>query len=412
MPAYTYRGRDTDLAPVTGTMEAESPAAVVQQLVAMGVVVVDVNATRVVEVRAVAPSWWDKLRAQAISDDDVILFTRQMYTLQRTAVPILRALAGLQESTANRSLAAVLADIRYSLDQGRDLSSALARHPAVFSVFYVAMVRVGELSGRMAEVFNRLFSHLEFEKDVRGQIREALRYPLFVLIATAVAMVVLNMFVIPVFAGVFVGLNAKLPLVTRILIGFSGWMVRWWPLLALLVAGGGFALRAGLRSPDGRYWWDQQKLRLPIVGDIILKATLARFSRSFALASQSGIPVLDALTVVARTADNAYIARHIDDMRSGIERGESLHRCATATGVFTPVVLQMIAVGEETGEIDSLLTDIAGMYERETAYAIKGLATKIEPLLLLLMAGMVLVLALGIFLPMWSLGAAAMGRGG
>ena len=412
MPAYTYRGRDTDLAPVTGTMEAESPAAVVQQLVAMGVVVVDVNATRVVEVRADAPSWWDKLRAQAISDDDVILFTRQMHTLQRTAVPILRALAGLQESTANRSLAAVLADIRYSLDQGRDLSSALARHPAVFSVFYVAMVRVGELSGRMAEVFNRLFIHLEFEKDVRGQIREALRYPLFVLIAAAVAMVVLNIFVIPVFAGVFTGLNAKLPLVTRILIGVSSWMVRWWPLLALLVAGGGFALRAVLRSPDGRYWWDQHKLRLPIVGDIILKATLARFSRSFALASQSGIPVLDALTVVARTADNAYIARHIDDMRSGIERGESLYRCATATGVFTPVVLQMIAVGEETGEIDSLLTDIAGMYERETAYAIKGLATKIEPLLLLLMAGMVLVLALGIFLPMWSLGAAAMGRGG
>ena len=412
MPAYTYRGRNTDLAPVTGTMEAESPAAVVQQLVAMGVVVVDVNATRVVEVRADAPSWWDKFRAQAISDDDVILFTRQMYTLQRTAVPILRALAGLQESTANRSLAAVLADIRYSLDQGRDLSSALARHPAVFSVFYVAMVRVGELSGRMSEVFNRLFIHLEFEKDVRGQIREALRYPLFVLIAAAVAMVVLNMFVIPVFAGVFTGLNAKLPLVTRILIGFSSWMVRWWPLLALLVAGGGFALRAGLRSADGRYWWDRHKLRLPIVGDIILKATLARFSRSFALASQSGIPVLDALTVVARTADNAYIARHIDDMRSGIERGESLYRCATATGVFTPVVLQMIAVGEETGEIDSLLTDIAGMYERETAYAIKGLATKIEPLLLLLMAGMVLVLALGIFLPMWSLGAAAMGRGG
>ena len=412
MPAYTYRGRDADLAYVTGTIEAESPAAVVQQLVAKGVVVVDVNATRIVAAKATAPSLWEKLRTRPISDDDLILFTRQMYTLQRTAVPILRALAGLQESTGNRSLAEVLADIRYSLDQGRDLSSALARHPKVFSVFYVAMVRVGELSGRMADVFNRLFMHLEFEKDVRGQIREALRYPLFVMIAGAIAMVVLNMFVIPVFANVFAGMNAKLPLVTRILIGFSSWMVRWWPLLAILVVGGWFALRAGLRSPDGRYWWDQRKIGIPIVGGIILKATLARFSRSFALASQSGIPVLEALTVVARTADNAYIARHIDDMRDGIERGESLSRCAVATGVFTPVVLQMIAVGEETGEIDSLLTDIAGMYERETAYAIKGLASKIEPILLLLMAGLVLVLALGIFMPMWSLGSAAMGRGG
>ena len=412
MPIYTYRGRDAALAPVSGTMEAESPTAVVQQLVAMGVTVVDIDATRLVEVQIDVPSWWDKLRAPPIKDDDVILFTRQMHTLQRTAVPIMRALAGLQESTANRSLADVLGDIRYSLEQGRELSVALARHPDVFSIFYVAMVRVGELSGRVAEVFNRLFIHLEFEKDVRGQIRAALRYPMFVLIAGAIAMVVLNIFVIPVFAGVFGGLNAKLPLVTRLLIGFSNAIVRWWPLLAVMAVGGWFAVRAALQSTEGRYWWDRQKLRLPIVGEIILKATLARFSRSFALASQSGIPVLEALTLVARTADNAYIARHIDDMRDGIERGESLHRCATAAGVFTPVVLQMIAVGEETGEIDSLLTEIAGMYERETAYAIKGLSAKIEPILLLMMAGLVLVLALGIFMPMWSMGGAAMGRGG
>ena len=411
MPAYNYRGRDADLAPVSGTVDAESPAAVVTQLVAMGVAVVDVSVARVAEVKVEAPSWWQKMNAQPIKDDDLILFTRQMHTLQRTAVPLLRALGGLQESTANRSLAAVLQDIIYGLDQGRELSAALARHPAVFSDFYVAMVRVGELSGRVAEVFNRLFVHLEFEKDVRGQIRAALRYPTFVLIAAAAAMVVLNIFVIPVFAGVFAGLNAKLPLLTQILIGFSSWMVRWWPLLLIATVGGWFALRHALRSSEGRYWWDRQKLRLPIVGDIILKATLARFSRSFSLASQSGIPVLDALTLVARTADNAYISRHIEDMRDGIERGESLHRCATQSGVFTPVVLQMIAVGEETGEIDSLLTEIAGMYERETAYSIKGLAVKIEPILLLMMAGLVLVLALGIFLPMWSLGQAAIGRG-
>lgn len=411
MPAYHYRGRDADLAPVSGTVEAESPAAVVTQLVAMGVAVVDVSASRVAEVQVEMPSWWQKMNAQPIKDDDLILFTRQMHTLQRTAVPLLRALAGLQESTANRSLAAVLQDIINSLDQGRELSAALARHPAVFSDFYVAMIRVGELSGRVAEVFNRLFVHLEFEKDVRGQIRAALRYPTFVLAAAAAAMVVLNIFVIPVFAGVFAGLNAKLPLLTQILIGFSSWMVRWWPLLLIATVGGWFALRHGLRSSKGRYWWDRQKLRLPIVGDIILKATLARFSRSFSLASQSGIPVLEALTLVARTADNAYISRHIEDMRDGIERGESLHRCATQAGVFTPVVLQMIAVGEESGEIDSLLNEIAGMYERETAYSIKGLAVKIEPILLLMMAGLVLVLALGIFLPMWSLGQAAIGRG-
>jgi MSHA biogenesis protein MshG len=273
------------------------------------------------------------------------------------------------------------------------------------------MVRVGEISGRLPEVFDRLFQHQEFERDVSEQIRAALRYPMTVIVAAAVAMVVLNLFVIPVFAGVFAGMNAKLPLMTRVLIGFSDFMVRWWPLLAVAAVGGGFGIRAMLGTSGGRYAWDRWKARLPLVGDIILKATLARFCRSFAMASQSGIPVLQALTVVAKTADDAYVGRAIEGMRDGIERGESLYRCALSSGVFTPVVLQMIAVGEETGEIDSLLTEIAQMYEREVSYSIKRIAARMEPILLLLIACLVLVLALGIFLPMWSLGNAAMGRG-
>ena len=413
MPTYAYRGRSADLAPVSGTIEAESPAMVVQELVARGVVVTDVDTPRAAAKAAVAtPPFWERLASGAITDIDTILFSRQMHTLQRANVPILRALASLQESSGNARFAEVLGDVRSSLEQGRELSVAIARHPRVFSSFYVAMVRVGEVTGRLAEVFHRLFIHLEFERDVREQIRAAMRYPSFVLIAAAIALVVLNIFVIPVFASVFGTLNARLPLMTRVLIGFSEFTVRWWPLLAGILVAGVFGIRAALRTTGGRYWWDRQKLRLPIVGDVVLKATLARFARSFALASQSGIPVLQALTVVARTVENAYVARAVEEMREGIERGESLHRCAMATGVFTPVVLQMIAVGEETGEIDQLLTEIAGMYERETAYAIKGLSAKVEPILLVIIAGLVLVLALGIFMPMWSLGQAAMGRGG
>ncbi len=412
MPTYNYRGRDGGRTSVSGTIEAESPSAGVQQLVAKGIVVIDLSAVRAAVKAKTGPSWWETMGAKPVTDDDVILFSRQMHTLQRTAVPVFRALSGLQESTGSRSFAEVLADLRSSLDQGRELSVAMARHPKIFSVFYVAMIHVGELSGRLTAVFSRLTQHLEFEKEMRGQIRAALRYPMFVMIAGAIAVVVLNIFVIPVFVGVFAGLNAKLPLVTRLLIGFSAFMVRWWPLLAVVAAAGWYGVRAMLQTTSGRYWWDRIKLKLPIVGEIILKGTLARFARSFALASQSGIPVLDALSLVARTADNAYFARQIEEMRDGIERGDSLHRCATASGVFTPVVLQMIAVGEETGEIDSLLVDIADMYERETAYAIKELSVKIEPILLLMMAGLVLVLALGIFLPMWSLGEASMGRGG
>lgn len=412
LPTYAYRGRDASLSPVSGTLEAESPAMVVQELVARGVSVTDVDSVGAARAPSGAPPWWERLGAGRVTDIDVILYSRQMHTLQRANVPILRALAGLQESAGNPRFAEVIADIRSSLEQGRELAAATARHPGVFSHFYVAMIRVGEVSGRLSEVFQRLFVHLEFERDVREQIRAALRYPLFVLIAVAIAMVVLNIFVIPVFASVFGAMNARLPIMTRVLIAISEWSVRWWPALAAAAVAGVLAVRAGLRSSEGRYWWDRQKLRLPIVGDIVLRATLARFARSFAIASQSGIPVLQALSVVASTAENAYIARAIDGMREGIERGESLHRRAAASGVFTPVVLQMIAVGEETGEIDALLVEIAGMYERETAYAIKGLSAKVEPILLVLIAGLVLVLALGIFMPMWSLGQAAMGRAG
>jgi MSHA biogenesis protein MshG len=411
LPVYHYRGRDSGLALVTGAIEADSPATAVEQLGVRGVVVTEVHARRAEAVRAAPVPWWKALSARRIGDEDVILFSRQMYTLQRANVPILRALGGLQESAGNPAFAEVISDVRASLEEGRELSAAMARHPRVFSQFYLAMVRVGEVSGRLMEVFERLFEHLESERDVREQVKAALRYPMIVVSAAVIAMIILNIFVIPVFANVYAGFNAKLPPMTRLLIAVSEWSVRWWPAVAVAAAGVVFAVRRALKTEDGRYAWDRQKMRLPIAGDIVLKGTLARFARAFAMALKSGIPVLEALTVVARTADNAYIARRIEEMRDGIDRGESLYRCAVASGVFTPVVLQMIAVGEETGEIDSLLTEIAGMYEREITYSIKRLSTQLEPILLAIIAGMVLVLALGIFLPMWSLGQAAMGRG-
>jgi MSHA biogenesis protein MshG len=306
----------------------------------------------------------------------------------------------------------LLKDIRSSLDQGRDLSTALSRHIDLFGAFYVAMIRVGEMSGRLTEVFLRLNEHMEFERDVRQRIKQAMRYPIFVLVAMAVAIVILNIFVIPVFAKVFAGFHAQLPLITRGLLAFSSWTLTWWPALVALGVGCSFLVKSYLRTPEGRYKWDSRKLKLPIIGDIILKATLARFARSFALSSQSGVPLVQALTVVAQTVDNAFIGSRIEQMRDGIERGESIGRCAAATGVFTPVVLQMINVGEETGELDNLLFEIAGMYERETDYHIKGLSAAIEPILLAIIAALVLLLALGVFLPLWNMGNAALGKGG
>ena len=410
MQAFTWRGRNHEGEMIVGVIDAETENAVADQLLASGVTPVQINA-KGESLSAPKQDWWQALRAAPVSTEDVLLFSRQMYTLQRAGVPILRALSGLQASTANPALISLLSDLRSGLDQGRDLATAMGRHDAVFSAFYLAMIRVGEMTGRLSDVFLRLSEHLEFELDVRARIKQALRYPTLVIVAMAIALVIVNMFVLPVFATVFAGFKAELPLMTRVLLGFSAWTVRSWPLLLAGAIGGVWLVRAWLATSAGRHRWDGLKLRLPLAGPIIMKATLARFARSFALAAQSGVPMSHAMTVVAKTVDNAFIGGRIQQMRDGIERGESLSRCAAATGVFTPVVLQMIAVGEETGELDTLLVEIARMYERETDFAVKGLSASIEPILLLVIGALVLVLALGVFLPLWNLGQAATGRG-
>lgn len=409
MAVYAWRGRNTLGELIQGELDAVSEDAVADQLLGLGLVPVQIQPAPQVQAQG---SWWEQLKRRSIDIEDVLIFSRQMYTLNKAGVPILRAFAGLQSSTDNLAMGEVLQDVRASLDQGRDMATSLARHPKVFGPFYVAMVRVGEMTGRLTEVFLRLAEHLEFERDTRARIKQALRYPTFVIVAMLIAMVIINLFVLPVFARVFAGFNAQLPLITRGLLGFSSWMITWWPVLLALAAAGVVLVRSYLSNPQGRYNWDRRKLALPIVGSIILKATLARFARSFALSSQSGVPLVQALAVVAQTVDNAYIASRIEQMRAGIERGESISRCAAATGVFTPVVLQMMTVGEETGELDSLLFEIADLYERDTDYAIKGLSTAIEPVLLVFIGVLVLLLALGVFLPLWNLGQAAMGRGG
>jgi MSHA biogenesis protein MshG len=410
MQTYTWRGRNARGELITGSTDAESENAVADQLLAGGVTPVQV-AVAGASASAPSQSGLQALLNEKVSDEDTLVLSRQLYTLQKAGVPLLRALAGLQASTAKVSLVALLADLRASLDQGRELSAAMARHPAVFNAFYVSMVRVGEMTGRLTEVFLRLAQHIEFELDVRARIKQALRYPTMVIIAIVAAIVVVNLFVLPVFARMFEGFKTELPFITRLLLGFSSFTLTWWPLLLVLAVGCTLAVRSWLATEDGRYRWDRSKLRLPIVGDIVRKATLAPFARSFAMASKSGVPISQALTVVAQTVDNAWMAVRIHQMRDGVERGESISRCAAATGIFTPVVMQMIAVGEETGELDTLLVEIAEMYERETDHAIKGLSSAIEPVLLLVVGAMVLLLAMAIFMPLWSMGSAAMGKG-
>lgn len=401
MPVFAYRGRGARGELVTGTLEAADQGAVADQLLNTGVTPVDIRAA---PARGAAESWWAKVSASRITLLDVMLFSRQMYTLLKSGVPMLRALAGLQESAINPVLRNVVADLRVSLDAGRELSTAMRRHPDVFSAFYVSLVRVGETTGQLDEAFSRLFGYLEFEREVRERIKTALRYPIIVVLVISAAVAIVNFAVIPAFAKIFEASRVELPILTRVLIGTSQFFLAYWPLLlgALVLAIVAFVSYTG--SEQGKYHWDRVKLRIPIAGSIILKATLARFARAFAIASRAGVPIVQSLTVVATVVDNAFLARRIEQMREGVERGESVLRTAVTTGVFTPVVLQMIAVGEETGELDDLLSEVADMYEREVDHEIKNLSTNVEPIITIALGVLVLILALGVFLPIWEMG--------
>ncbi|MDO8988733.1 MAG: type II secretion system F family protein [Sideroxyarcus sp.] len=411
MPVFAYKGRSSRGDLVQGSLEGADSGAIADQLLNTGITPTEIKVTTQ-SVRSSSNtevSLWKRLTTEKKVDVmELMLFSRQMYTLLKAGVPIMRALAGLQESTQNPAFAAMLQDLRESLDSGRELSAALRRHPKVFSPFYLSMVQVGEMTGMLDETFLRLYEHLEFEKDMKDRIKSAVRYPMFVVIAMAIAIVIVNIFVIPAFAKVFEGFHAELPLMTRILMGFSTFMVDTWPILLALLIGAAVAFRSWINTVDGRYKWDHYKLNLPIAGRIIMKATLARFARSLALSFKSGIPIVQGLNSVAMVVDNEFMRSRVEQMRDGVERGESILRTASTTGVFNPTVLQMIAVGEETGDMDGLMFEIAGMYEREVEYEIKSLSANIEPIMIVTLGGLVLVLALGIFLPMWDLGKAAL----
>ncbi|MBL0727826.1 type II secretion system F family protein [Piscinibacter sp. HJYY11] len=405
MPQFTYTARDAGGGLMQGVLEGDSAGAVAAELQRAGSTPLEI-----VLATAVGASMASKQigfgRSEKVKHEDLLMFSRQLHTLLKAGIALTRALGGLQES-ASAAMKDVIRQIRESLESGNEMSTSLAKQTGIFSAFYVSMVRVGEMTGRLDEVFLRLFHHLEFEKLMRDQVKSALRYPTFVIVVMLIAIGVINVFVIPSFQKVFDGFGAQLPLMTRILVGFSKFTLAAWPYILVGAVGAIFAFRRWTASEDGGYAWDKLKLKFPIAGKIIRKATLARFSRSFALALKSGVPVVQAMMVVANTVDNHFFARAIEKMREGVERGDSLLRTAAASGIFTPVVLQMIAVGEESGTLDEMLGEVADFYQQEVEYELKSLSAQIEPILIVFLGVLVLILALGVFLPIWDLGKAA-----
>lgn len=405
MPLFSYKGRNSSGSLVTGEMDAGSLDAVASQLFNTGITPIDIkersqsfNSSHSIN------SLFNKSRMPGL--DDLILFSRQMFTLMKAGVPMTKAIVGLIQSSRNQKMIDALRDILSHLESGRELSGSMARHPYIFSQLYLSMVRVGEESGRLEESFFRISEYLAREKDTRERIKAALRYPTFVIVAIAIAIAIINIWVIPVFAGIFENAGVALPWQTRFLMATSNFFVTFWPYMLAGLVISIVGIRYYVKTDDGRLLWDRYKLKIPLAGDIIYRATLARFARSFSMGLKSGVPLIQAMTVVSRSVDNEYISEKILGMRNSIERGESLTRTASMTRMFTPLVLQMLSVGEETGQVDDMMVEVADYYDREVDYDIKNLSSAIEPIMIIAIGVMVLILALGVFLPMWDLSSA------
>ena len=407
MATFSYSGRSADGKLVSGQMQADSSDAAASNLFTRNIIPLEISPARVSN--NVFNILREHLKTKKVKTLDLIFFSRQMYTLLRSGIPILAALRDLEKSTHSKNMQQAIEDIHESLGNGLELSTALRQHPDIFPPLFASIVEVGESSGNLDESFHMLATYLDKARELGNNIRSALRYPLIVVAAIISALIIVNLFVIPAFASAFASFNAELPLMTRILIAISNFMRAHWPELLAAIVGLIFAIKTYIRTERGRFLWHSYKLKLPLVGSIIFRSILGRFAHTLSLCIKAGIPWSKTFTIVSKTTDNDLIAGHVLQMRDSIEQGVGIAQAATECGLFPPLVIQMLHVGEQTGSLDTLLSEIGEFYEREVAYQIKSLNDALEPLLLLIIGIMVLILALGIFLPMWDLSRAALG---
>ena len=389
-------------------MDSGSSSGVAAELSAKGIIPLKILpiSGQTTEALADLQSWWDLRKISLI---DVIMFCRQMSTLTRAGVPITRGLRGLADTLRNPEFGKILRDIADQLEKGHELASVLQRYPKIFSNLFVAIIHIGESSGRLEESFDQLHGYLTLEDETRKQIKAALRYPTIVLVSIVVAIGVINAFVVPPFADMFASFGAELPWATQILISSSKFTTDYWHIGA---SGGLLAwwlIRKWLATPEGELAWHRTQLKLPQIGSILSRALLARFCRTLAITLGSGLPVTQCLSIAARAVDNEHVGRQILDIREDIEAGDTLTSAAHSSGLFTPLVLQMLAVGEETGAVEETLAEVASYYEREVDFDIKQLGDAIEPIMIVFVGILVLGLAMGVYLPMWEMASAARG---
>ncbi len=402
MSNFRYRGRSGRGDLVTGRLEADDIDGVAARLMNLGITPLEIAPAGAQSVSV--QEFLQRLGAGRPSTADLVLFSRQMYSITKSGLPLLRGLRGLAQSTHNTVLRDALHDMLQSLESGRDFASSLARHPDIFSPLFISMVRVGESTGTLDNSFQRLCEYLGHDQDVQDRVKAAVRYPLIVVVVIGLAIAVITVFVIPEFRAAVQSAGQRHPLADTRHHGHLGFRAP-----PRRRAGRRIGPRATScsgatsRTEAGRYQWDRLKLKVPVLGELLNLSVLSRVTRSLAISIDAGLPMIQALTLLSRSAGNEYLAEQVLRLRDAVERGEPLSNAAAAAGIFPPLVLQMVMVGEETGELTRLLEEVSGFYQREVDFRLRNLTAMLEPLLIIGVGGMVLILALGVFLPMWNM---------
>lgn len=404
---FTYKAKDRRGNVRNGKTEGASADLVAKSLRDKGLVPLEVQEKQGGLLQAEISMPWGRNR---VRQRDVVIFTRQFATMVNSGLSLIKALSVLVEQTDSKSLAAVLAEVKVDVEQGTSLSGALERHPKVFSPIYVSMVRAGEVGGVLDETLNRLADMQEANLNLRSKVKSAMAYPAVVGLLIVSVTLGMIMFVVPIFERMYEDMApdpenpVPLPVPTRLLVAFSDALTSWWFVIVAVIVAGVIGFRRWKKTEAGRYAWDAIKLRIPIFGKLFHKTSLSRFSRTFAVLSRTGVPVLQTLDITADTANNAKIERAIADVKASVREGESLAHPLARHDVFPPMVVQMMAVGEETGALDSMLSKVADFYEREVDDMVNSMTSLIEPLLIVFMGVSVGAILISLYLPIFGIG--------
>jgi type IV pilus assembly protein PilC len=398
MPLFGYEAIEGTGRTLRGTLEADSEQLLISRLHEQGLHVVKVEPQKA---RGTLFSGLRKPKKPKLQA--MVVFSRQFATMIDAGIPILRCLDILHSQTKDPALKNALDTVRKDVKAGTSLNEALEKHPLVFSTLYVNMVRAAEVGGILDQILDRLATFLEKDLEVRQKVKSAMMYPVMVLIFSFLVLVAIFMFVLPKFKEIFDQMNVEMPATTQFLFAASDFLVSYWWALAGALVGGLIALRRYVRTPKGRYQYDYLKLRVPLIGELVLKLAVARFARTFGTLVASGVPLMRTLEIVGETSGNAVLATAIEGTRASIREGQPLSAPFAATGLFPPMVIHMMDIGEESGRLSEMMVRIADFYEQEVDAAIKGLTSMIEPLLIVFLGGVVGFIAISIMMPMFKL---------